>query len=153
MHSPSKHPKFVSTDSRCHHFAVWVNIYKLFSGCMLQPVSELRVDVPVSRPFSLTLGRRNYLREHTHSHHCQLWMPGLHVLTHTQKKDSHTHTDSHTQKRSLNASEWPLTRNSFLFKRKLFNFEENFVWQIPCFHLSCVQNLTWLQCIKKCCFH
>ena len=42
-------------------------------------MSNLRVDVPVSRLTSLTRGRRNNLRENTHFHHCQLWVPGLHV--------------------------------------------------------------------------
>ena len=50
-----------------------------FSGGRLQPVSDLQVDVPVSRPISLTQGRRNNLREDTHFHHCQLSVPGLHV--------------------------------------------------------------------------
>ena len=37
------------------------------------------MDVPVSRPFSFTRGRRKNLRENTHFHHCQLWVPGLHI--------------------------------------------------------------------------
>ena len=35
----------------------------------LKPVTDLRVDVPVSRPVSLARGRRHDLRENTHSHH------------------------------------------------------------------------------------
>ena len=59
----SKHFKLVSITSCCHHFAVRVNVDKHFSGCRIQPVSDLRVDASVSRPVSLARGRINDLRE------------------------------------------------------------------------------------------
>ena len=53
----------------------------------------------------------------------------------------------------VTASEWLSKRNSFSFKKKFYNFEEDFVWQIPHFCLSCAQNLKSLQYWKKCSFH
>ena len=52
---------------------------KFLSGCILQHVTDLQVDVPMSRPVSLARGRRNDLRENAHSHHSQFRVPGLHV--------------------------------------------------------------------------
>ena len=46
------------------------------------------------------------------------------------------HAPCHTH--SLKASEWPRKRNSFSFEKKFCNFEDNFVWRIPCFRLSYV---------------
>ena len=91
---------FVSNAGRCHHFAIWVNIYKLFSACRLQPISDLqayftstwRSEIgsdcclhcskpqpgPPCKDCTGTWGCRNNLRENKHSQHCQLWVPALH---------------------------------------------------------------------------
>ena len=67
--------------SCCNRFAVWVNIYKLFSGCRLQPVFWSSSGCAHEQTnFSHTKQKITCnLSENTHFHYCQLWVAGLHI--------------------------------------------------------------------------
>ena len=54
---PSKHLELICIADSCSYFAVGVNINKILSCFGSQLVADLRLDVSMSRPVSLTQGR------------------------------------------------------------------------------------------------